>query len=277
MDALAWRVVGASVQGTAHRERGTLCQDAHAYQVLPQDGLLIAVADGAGSARRSREGARLAVEHAMNGLTAYLREHAPRDAGTLRTTVAAAFVEAREALVRLARRENLPVEEFATTLTCAAISHSWLAIGQIGDGAVVARSANGALRLVARPRQGEYANESFFLTMPEALSLVEFWVDSQEVQAIAVTTDGLLRLMVRLPGYEPHLPFFEPLLAFASEVEDEEEASEQLSAFLSSDRVCARTDDDKTLVVATRLGSASPLALPGDPRTEVKCREAGEA
>jgi hypothetical protein len=65
-------------------------------------------------------------------------------------------------------------------------------------------------------------------------------------------TDGLLNLALQRPGYAPHTRFFEPLVQFCSQAEEPHEASAQLSAFLASERVCARTDDDKTLVVAAR-------------------------
>ena len=59
-----------------------------------------------------------------------------------------------------------------------------------------------------------------------------------------------------MPSQEPHTPFFTPLFRFAASVEEDDEkrdaAGEQLAAFLSSERVNARTDDDKSLVLAVR-------------------------
>ncbi len=255
MMSLAWHVMGASVQGSAHQEADALCQDAHLYRVLPQGDLLVAVADGAGSACRSHEGAGLAVDRVIAGLAAELKVRSPREAGDWRTAIVGAFLGARDALARLARREDVPISAFATTLTCLVACTDRLAVGQIGDGAAVVKNTVGAWHVVARPHQGEYANESFFLTMPDALNHIVVDTYHQPVQALAVTTDGLLRLAMELPGYRPHLPFFEPLIAFAAEAGDERAARDQLAAFLASDRVCARTDDDKTLVVAARTGN----------------------
>ena len=58
----SWRVVGVSVVGTSHLDRAVPCQDAHRYQVLSGGELLVAVADGAGSAARAEAGASRAVE-----------------------------------------------------------------------------------------------------------------------------------------------------------------------------------------------------------------------
>jgi hypothetical protein len=62
---------------------------------------------------------------------------------------------------------------------------------------------------------------------------------------------------LKRPTNEPHLPFFEPLFAFveaSAPPKDGAQASEALTAFLASPRVCERTDDDKALVLALRLG-----------------------
>ena len=53
MDA-GWRIVGASVQGTSHQKDDIPCQDAHGYRVLLSGAIVVAVADGAGTASRSR-------------------------------------------------------------------------------------------------------------------------------------------------------------------------------------------------------------------------------
>jgi hypothetical protein len=70
-----------------------------------------------------------------------------------------------------------------------------------------------------------------------------------------VLSDGLLRLALRLPSGEPYPPFFQPLFGFAAAALPEDQANEQLSAFLNSKRVCDRTDDDKTLVLAAYTAS----------------------
>ena len=68
MTTHGWHVVGASVRGTAHEKDDTPCQDAHDYRLLPNNTLLVAVADGAGSADRSAEGAALAVAEILEVL-----------------------------------------------------------------------------------------------------------------------------------------------------------------------------------------------------------------
>src|SRR4051794_1156891 len=63
-----WRALAASVTGSGHRARGIGCEDASAVEVLDDGTLLIAVADGAGSAPRASEGSTRAVAAAMAAL-----------------------------------------------------------------------------------------------------------------------------------------------------------------------------------------------------------------
>jgi hypothetical protein len=257
MNTLTWHIIGASVQGTSHQKNDLPCQDAHGYRVLPSGVAIIAVADGAGSADQSAEGAQCAVEQVIFSLDTVLAKRLPCTEGGWQSLLTEAFHQARQAIAQLAETENVSWRAFATTLTCAVASDKWLVVGQIGDGIVVARCEDGGLFAATQPQHGEYANETFFLTMNEALQRVEVRVYPQPVQALAVMTDGLIRLSMDVAGNEPHPPFFRPLLAFAAQIEDEAEAQEQLAAFLASDRVCARTDDDKTLVLAVQSDSAA--------------------
>ncbi|WBB93380.1 protein phosphatase 2C domain-containing protein [Verrucosispora sp. WMMC514] len=63
---LGWEVRGASLRGLTHAEVGESGQDALGVRWTPErDGLLLAVADGVGSKRDSREAARRAIVQAL--------------------------------------------------------------------------------------------------------------------------------------------------------------------------------------------------------------------
>ena len=247
---MSWKVIGASVQGTSHQANGSPCQDVHLYRVLPGGVLLVAVADGAGSAARTGEGAALAVEHAIGALEAALGDAWPGDAAAWRVLLADCVTAARAAIVQLAERDASPLRLFATTLIVAIAAPGQLITGQVGDGLAVAVDAGGNLLLAARPQRGEYANEACFITMPQASDLLDVQVHDLAIRSLAVSSDGLLRLALKLPGLEPHAPFFKPLFDYIAGVDDETVAGHQLADFLCSPRVCDRTDDDKTLVLA---------------------------
>jgi hypothetical protein len=247
-----WRVIGAAVQGVSHERLGLPCQDAQGYLRLPGGELLIALADGAGSAARSDEGARLAVQIAIESLAGGLAGQTPEDELDFIGLLLSAYDEARQALLDLAEEAGELPRLFATTLSLVVILEGKLAVGQLGDGVVVCREPGGELFVASPQQRGEYANETYFLTQEDALEQVDIQVFENEVEALAVMSDGLARLALRLPSQEPHSPFFSPLFAFLTSVEAEAEGEEKLAAFLASERIRARTDDDKALVLAVR-------------------------
>jgi hypothetical protein len=250
-----WRFLGASVQGTSHLEKNTPCQDAHACLQTPNRELLLAVADGAGSAERSQEGAQLAVKQVVSALASALQKDAPDSEVGWQEIIRHAFSKALQAIVELASSSDLSLNTFSTTLACAVVADDWIAVGQIGDGAVVSESENGELFLTVHPQRGEYANEAYFLTMQDGLNYLAYYISKSFVKSVVLTSDGLLRLAFKLPEYEPSSRFFQPLITFTTEMEDKEQAHLQLVKFLNSARINSRTDDDKTLVLATRVPS----------------------
>jgi hypothetical protein len=66
-------------------------------------------------------------------------------------------------------------------------------------------------------------------------------------------TDGIERLALNFAAIEPHTPFFasmtEPVVK-GEQVGFNVALSRQLAAYLSSDSINERTDDDKTLILA---------------------------
>ncbi len=238
--------------GTSHLKTGLPCQDAHAVGVLPGGRLIAAVSDGAGSASRAEEGAALACEAAylwLNSLPKDLLELPPE---RLREILTAPLNHALGALERQAEAEELPLREFAATLLIAIAAPDYVAAAQIGDGAIVVQDNRGDLHPLTTPQNGEHANETTFLISEGALQTAQIRLWRGEAAHLALFTDGLQRLALKLPEGTPHAPFFTPLLQFAANIEDEAEARRQLETFLRSPRITNRTDDDLTLILASR-------------------------
>ena len=249
---MTWRAYGASVRGTSHRRSGLPCQDAHGWRELPAGGLLCAVADGLGSAPRADEGAQRAVAAALDALAAALTAApaapAASDEAAIAGSLRAAFAAARAALERDA--DPNPLRDYATTLLLAAVTPGWTAVGQIGDGAVVGHWPDGRLETLSLPQRGEYANETTPLTSPDALARLQVRVWPAPLRALALFSDGLQGLCINLATGAPFERFFAPFLQALAGPFDGEATGTRLAAFLESARVCARTDDDKTLLVA---------------------------
>ena len=264
-----WRVVAAVARGSSHQKKDVDCQDALAYRIFPGDVLAVALADGAGTAEHAKPGAQAAVEGAVRSAAEELaRQPRPEDAPGWEAILRQCFAAARQALVEQAEAQERDLRGFATTLICLLASTEWLAVGQLGDGAAVILPEGGELYLATEPQRGEYANETNFLTAEDALDRLQVRVEYRRAQALAVMSDGLTRLAMKMPGYEPYEPFFQPLWAFARQDQDQEHAEEQLAGFLNSERVLQRTDDDKALLLAIQVSEESARVIRGEDRVE---------
>jgi hypothetical protein len=142
--------------------------------------------------------------------------------------------------------------DFSCTLLVALVDERSALFFQIGDGAIVYRGEDGSYAPALWPQSGEYANCTWFVTDEEAAARVQLAV-AEEVHEVALLTDGLTGLALRFLSREAHGPFFEPMFARLRAEPGSEALPEELRAFLESTAVNQRTDDDKTLVLATRL------------------------
>lgn len=247
-----WQVIGASTRGTSHIRGDIPCQDAHGYR-MAGDTLVAVVADGLGSATCADEGARLATERALEVLTSAF-ETTPTEATDDWTALLRdAFLKAREQLETTAKDKGLALRDFGTTLLAVAVSPHRVGVGHIGDGAAVILLENGTVETLSPPQRGEYANEVLPLTAIDAVDLVRIELREETIKGVALLTDGLQNLCINTVSSQAFKPFFEPFFEAVCRPLDVTEASRALDSFLSSEAVCRKTDDDKTLVVIGRL------------------------
>jgi hypothetical protein len=257
----AWRTLAASVVGTAHAAEGAPCADACGLRALPTAAgeLLVAVvADGAGLATRASEGSRLACDAILAEAERFA------ESGELAAFTRARAQQwldaARRRLADAASAQSLDLRDYSSTLLVALVDARRAFFFQIGDGAIVCRGEAGEYRAALWPQSGEYANSTWFLTDAEAVERVQT-ASVEGVHEVALLTDGLQALALRFGTRDVHGPFFEPMFARLREEDgrDGRDLAAELRAFLASPPVNRRTDDDKTLVLATRLG---PLREP---------------
>ena len=248
-EQVRWQAAAASARGTSHEKTGQPCQDAHRWETLPGAFLVAAVADGAGSASLGDMGAEVAARTAVDSV---LRREPvlPEDDDEWRLLLAEALKAAQEAVYEEAIAHEVTERDLATTLILVVAAPEFIAAAQVGDGAVVAADVEGNISGITAPQTGEYINQTTFLISPDALDIAQIIIRRLPVAHVAVLSDGLQMLALKMPQGLPHAPFFSPLFRFAAEVDDEAAAAEQLDLFLRSQRVRDRTDDDLTLLLA---------------------------
>jgi hypothetical protein len=244
-----WRATGACVIGTSHAANGKPCQDYCRYIHTIVGGssvLAIAISDGAGSAQLSHVGSQATVD--------YLLDILPR-------RPIASLIDANEDFARdilkevqghlnlIAIDQGCDPADLACTVLLAVLGEFVSFFAQVGDGAWVMQK-DGEYSVPIWPDNGEYVNETTFLSSPNWQERLGWCSAFGRISQVAGFTDGLERIGLHIATKSVFAPFFDPLFSVVRESADDKELRSALSEFLSSERVAARTDDDKTLVLA---------------------------
>lgn len=250
-----WRYVAASAQGSSHVQSGTPCQDfslAQFVETANGDIMLLAVSDGAGSAQHSQIGSMLACQEFVAQAQHFF------DSGKLLSDLSREtmrewleFLAARISLY--AQTMDLSIREFACTFLAVLIGPTCGVFVQIGDGAIVVHGKDG-YEAVFWPQSGEYVNTTSFLTDSKNRDEMNFALQDLEIEEVALFSDGLQMLAINYQQKKPHAPFFDGLFPQLRKqaIGEATELVSQLRDYLSSPAINARTDDDKSLVLATR-------------------------
>ncbi len=238
-----WITTGASVTGTGHIETDCPCQDAHDYLSLP-NATIIGVADGLSSASHADRGAQLAVSITMSYLAAGLTKKGDQE-GLLRRLAK----HIRQRLHALAERENNSINEYATTLLAGIITPTSISTMLVGDGGIVIKHGDGFTTITNRP-PGSYTNVVIPITSDEyksATKIHSFPADA--ITGIALFSDGVESIAIQRPQEEAVPGLFDTLFTHHP-------SRIGITDWLTSERVNKRTDDDKTIVIATKQQGA---------------------
>jgi hypothetical protein len=240
-----WHVAAASVIGTGHRRRQEPCQDFSCW-LRVGDRLICAVSDGAGTARHAEVGARLTA-------TAFVRHFGEvTDLATIdRQHIAGFLGSLRQQLLQHSSEHDAGIDDYACTLLGVIASPTDTVCIQIGDGAIMVPAAEpDSYDWVFWPQHGEYANTTNFVTQANAAEVCELRI-GPAVGEFALFSDGLERLILHEATRRVHAPALLPVFQWLRTKPPGEDAGPALAAWLDGEQVNARTDDDKSLVIAT--------------------------
>lgn len=251
----SWSWVAAARRGTSHERTGLRLQDAHSCFVplgKRSDIFVAIVSDGAGSAALGGQGASLI----CRAISAGARRHFLLDSALPIDAQIEAWVDtARDRIYAVAERRGVTPRDFAATLVCAISDGNESLIAHVGDGCVVLKdTALNRWHAPTWPDHGEYASTTTFVTDDPAPKLrLSRYVGP--IGPLVLFSDGLERLALDFVRKQPFERFFDgvcrPLVGCSIPGRDRA-LSEQLKLYLDSPAINARTDDDKTLVLAIR-------------------------
>ena len=209
----------ASRQGASHLKDGTPNQDS-VVVTTPFLGRLgsvaiMAVSDGAGSARYSQFGSQAACAAGVTSLARQLdRNRAIAVKGhLLRSALQRAVRSARRSVMETAQRSHqsagaVNVNDYACTVMLALASERLVGVAHVGDGCVVAGDGE-EWRLLSEPDNGEFANETKFLTNPRNVPRIAV-TSGSGIRCVAAITDGLQDVALSR-GTAPYERFWSPL------------------------------------------------------------------
>jgi hypothetical protein len=247
-----WHFVAASVAGSSHEADLVPCQDA--AQVISvnfhgADFLVVVCSDGAGSATHSQAGSSKAVAVGIDFVVAYIAENGLHSVN--RGVVESWYQEVHDALKAEATGLQVELSDLHCTLLMGIVGPDSSVFAQLGDGAIVIEKGM-RLETVFWPQSGEFSNTTYFITGADFPVHLEVLVKNESPDQLAVFTDGLERLVLNFVERRPHEPFFRQMFQSLLSSNDPLALKEGLVRFLNSPHVNERTDDDKTLVLATR-------------------------
>lgn len=260
---MIWKAIGKSVTGTSHIQAGTGCDDAVASEIIPfSDGeevLLCFVSDGAGSAMRSA----VAAEQATHAAIRFVKTRNVSSMPDLHEDWLYELAEAvYDTLQSLAAIDQLSLEEYSCTLLGCIIFPGCAFFLQIGDGAIVKNDGSGFYTPVWWPHNGEYQNTTSFVIDDRNFRHLRVLKIDSSVTEVAMFTDGLQMVALNNAEMNVHQPFFIDMfksLRMAAQEEHITILHHKLETYLGSQIINNRTDDDKTLFLASRLNNDNHL------------------
>ncbi len=250
-----WRMSGAAVQGLAHWRNGLPCQDAVAWRNSTRP--ILVLSDGAGSAPASERGATLLV----HGLSRFLQtmedilspwldsqaEQAQEDAAKWAQRI---LRHASGLLEDLAKSERRPVRDLRATLSLVILGKVNSFWWQVGDGVIVAQTAEGmrALGDVGKSK-GEFANETRFVDTTDPEDVQYGLLPSTEILGLALMSDGGAEKFVTHDGSKVAVRLGKWLEAAAQETL----TADQLAVAFHDPEMWQRTNlDDRSIVLVAR-------------------------
>lgn len=252
---LAWSWACAASRGTSHIRTDTRLQDAFSCSRISHgsaDRFYGVISDGAGSASFGGQGASIVCRTLSGCIRRFVQANQvlPDD-----DEIESWIDLARDRIFLAAQRRNLSPRDFAATVVAVLTSGAESVVLHIGDGcAVFQDESSGEWIAPTWPEQGEFASTTYFITDENEVRL-RISRYSNAISAVALFTDGLERLALDFQTKRPFAGFFtgifKPLLE-KSGPGKQTELSRSLKAFLDSEPVTRRTDDDKSIIIAVR-------------------------
>jgi len=262
MNSGNWLTAYASVTGAAHLAQNTPCQDYFSCRTIETangEVLIAVVADGAGSASEGGRGAQLACELFTSEIASFLNS---RNASVcaLNAEFGKRWISYfQQKITAIAKADGKNIRDYASTFLGAVVGDGGAAFFQVGDGGIVVSASGilGSYRFAVAPSDSLYVNMTDFLTDEAAGERLRFEFISEKIEEkiedLILFSDGIFSVAVNYQTNQPHEPFLVPMIAPLRNGANG--LNEKLVHFLAAPKMNEKTDDDKTIILASRAAA----------------------
>jgi hypothetical protein len=154
-----WKAAGTFVKGIYHESQKIGCQDRYSYNYIDR-AVSISLADGAGSALKSEIGAEISTKLINKTVLNHFDKIYESDIDVAKNILTHPI---RTSFGIFSKRNNCGMDDLATTLLFVCVKDDKFIAGHIGDG-ILGYLENNKLKILAYPENGEFVNETFFMT-----------------------------------------------------------------------------------------------------------------
>jgi len=247
-----WIITGGSVIGTSHSSQGEEKQDSVSVVDDQKGNVSFCLSDGAGSSKYSELSSNITAKFMADALAKLPGMIEKKGTGSwINDYIIQCIIDLRSTLYE--EFSTYDLRDYHCTLVSGILFKDTCLVAHIGDGAVLSGTSvvedkcsvfNEKLHL-SEPENGEYKNETFFLTEPNWLKHLRIKVIPNVSWLIAGTDGGidLLSLGDRLND-DLVSEFLVDLINCSPA-----NLNQQINDMMSSTKADERTNDDKSLVI----------------------------
>ena len=242
-----WKVAQASVTGRGHVISNNPCQDKTFY-VYKNGVCVIALADGAGSARCSHFGAERAVQCISNILAdQFYSFYEQSDPSVVRHELLSRVVEELELV---SKDIGCALQELASTLLSVAVCGDKYLIVHLGDG-VIGYHDNGILKVASSPNNGEFCNSTVFTTSSAAEESIRLLKGTLRdgMKGFVLFSDGVESILYKHSKNEISQSLY-PVFDDLAQLDPSEVEKDLLETL---EEIKGHTSDDCSIIVMSRI------------------------
>lgn len=272
-------VLGVSLLGRSHKEKGTPCQDFHIYEDLGDNWNVFIVSDGAGSAKESHRGSRISCNLMLKAIRKLVEKSRWKflhdlpsekdwqiEFSNICRGIKGLIDEQIESL-----DEPVSSRDFNATIQALIVSPLGMLAGHIGDGRMGYQDTEGTWHSLITPHKGEEANSTVFLMnkwdTPRIPSVRMSGVHIPETRVvksipakIVLMTDGCENFSWKCVAFdektgqyldrnEPFEDFLNPLFEQLETLKGEKMLEKYCSLINTANDACITEQDDRTMLI----------------------------